>query len=178
MAGDGKTEYVALLRGVNVGGVTVKMADLADVVRSLGYDDVRTVLASGNVRFSTDAGQADAKAALEAALRARFDYDAWVHVLPLAQLGDIVGAFPFERREGWHAYVVVVMDETTRAELLELGPELDADDEQLAPGDGVIYWSVERGHTLDSRFGKAQSKSKHKPWLTTRNLNTLDKLLR
>ena len=45
------TRYIALLRGVNVGGVTVKSADLAEVFRDLGFTEVRTVLASGNVVF-------------------------------------------------------------------------------------------------------------------------------
>ena len=41
--------YIALLRGVNVGGITVKSADLSAVFESLGFESVRTVLASGNV---------------------------------------------------------------------------------------------------------------------------------
>ena len=45
------TAWVALLRGVNVGGITIRNADLAALMRDdLGFDDVRTVLASGNVR--------------------------------------------------------------------------------------------------------------------------------
>ena len=45
-------QYVALLRGINVGRPT-KMEDLREVFESLGYDGVRTVLASGNVVFET-----------------------------------------------------------------------------------------------------------------------------
>jgi uncharacterized protein (DUF1697 family) len=47
------TKYVALLRGVNVGGITVRSAELADMARGLGLDDVRTVLASGNLTFTS-----------------------------------------------------------------------------------------------------------------------------
>jgi uncharacterized protein (DUF1697 family) len=46
------TAYIALLRGINVGGRTIKMADLRSAVEELGVSDVRTVLASGNVVFS------------------------------------------------------------------------------------------------------------------------------
>ena len=46
--------YVALLRGINVGGKTlIKMADLAECVAALGYDDVSTFIASGNVLLGT-----------------------------------------------------------------------------------------------------------------------------
>jgi uncharacterized protein (DUF1697 family) len=166
---------VALLRGVNVGGVTVKMADLAEVVRELGYDDVKTVLASGNVLFKTTDAAAAAKGKLEAALRKRFGYEAWVHVLTQAKVAKIVEAFPFERSADRHAYVVFVL----KPELLDalLAVELDPGIEQAKRGDGVLYWSTPKGSTLDSAMGKAQSAGKHKPWLTTRNLNTLEKLL-
>jgi uncharacterized protein (DUF1697 family) len=170
------TRWVALLRGVNVGGITVKSADLADVVRGLGYDDVKTVLASGNVLFTTDEPAATSKPRLEAALGERFGYDAWVHVLSAEAVAAIVAGYPFERTDDRHAYVVVVVKPEVRAELL--ATELDPAVEQVAEGDGVLYWTVPKGSTLDSALGKAQAVARHKPWLTTRNLNTLEKLAR
>lgn len=169
------TRYVTLLRGVNVGGVTVKMADLAEVVRELGYDGVKTVLASGNVLFTTEDAASTATGKLEAALRARFGYETWVHVLTQQKVGALVESYPFERTPERHAYVVFIL----KPELLDtlLAVELDPAVDQAARGDGVLYWSTPKGSTLDSAMGKAQSASRHKPWLTTRNLNTLEKLL-
>lgn len=169
------TRYVALLRGVNVGGVTVKMADLAELVSGLGYGDVTTVLASGNVLFTTTDAASVAKQRLESALRERFGYEAWVHVLTRDAIRDIVQAYPFERTADRHAYVVFVMSPEVRAELLAV--EVDPAVERVAEGDGVLYWTTPKGSTLDSAMGKAQSSGRHKPWLTTRNLNTLEKLL-
>jgi uncharacterized protein (DUF1697 family) len=169
------TRYVALLRGVNVGGVNVKMADLAEVVRGLDYDDVKTVLASGNVLFTTTDAAATAKERLEAALRERFGYEAWVHVLTQAAIEKIAAAYPFERSAERHAYVVFVLKPSLADELLAV--ELDPAVERAARGDGVVYWTTPKGSTLDSAMGKAQGSGKHKPWLTTRNLNTLEKLL-
>ena len=170
------TRYAALLRGVNVGGVNMKMADLADVVRALGYDDVTTVLASGNVLFSTTDAAAASKGKLEAALRTRFDYEAWVHVLTVDAVQKIIDAYPYPRSADRHAYVVFILRPEVRDELLAV--ELDPEVEKAKAGDGVVYWTVPKGVTLESAMGKAQSASKHKPWLTTRNLNTLEKLTR
>ena len=170
------TRYVALLRGVNVGGVTMKMADLTEVVRELGYDDVKTVLASGNVLYTTQDAAAASKAKLEAALRKRFGYEAWVHVLTVETIQKIIDAYPYPRSADRHAYVVFILKPEVRDELLAV--ELDPKVEQAEAGDGVLYWSVPKGDTLESAMGKAQSASKHKPWLTTRNLNTLEKLTR
>ena len=168
------TDYVALLRGVNVGGVNIKMADLAEVVRGLGYDDVKTVLASGNVLFTTPDAASAAKNALEAALRKRFGYEAWVHVLTVDAIRTIIAAYPYPRTAERHAYVVFAVKPEVRSELLAV--ELDPAIEQARGGDGVIYWSVPKGSTLDSAMGKAQSKASYKPWITTRNQNTLEKL--
>lgn len=169
------TDYVALLRGVNVGGVTIKMADLAEVVRGLGYADVKTVLASGNVLFATPDVAPAAKRTLEAALRARFGYEAWVHVLTVDAIRSIIAGYPYPRTADRHAYVVFAVKPEVRSELLAV--ELDPAIEQASQGEGVIYWSVPKGSTLDSAMGKAQSKASYKPWITTRNLNTLEKLL-
>ena len=170
------TRYAALLRGVNVGGVTIKMSDLADTVRGIGWDGVRTVLASGNVLFETPDAAAAAKQKLETALRAAFGYEAWVHVLTVAQVTKIVDAYPFPRTADRHAYVVFILKDEVRDELLAV--DLDPEVEQAEKGAGVVYWTVPKGSTLDSAMGKAQSVARHKPWLTTRNLNTLEKLTR
>ncbi len=170
------TNYVALLRGVNVGGVNMKMADLAEVVRGLGYEDVKTVLASGNVLFTSPDAAAASKDKLESALRKHFGYEAWVHVLTVDAVQKIIDAFPFERAADRHAYVVFILKPEVRDELLAV--TLDPKVEQAKAGDGVVYWSVPKGDTLESAMGKAQAAGKHKPWLTTRNLNTLEKLTR
>jgi uncharacterized protein (DUF1697 family) len=172
------TRFAALLRGVNVGGVNIKMTDLSETVRGLGWNDVRTVLASGNVLFETDTDAAGAKSQLEAALRDRFGYDAWVHVMAIDDLRDVVEAYPFERgRENWHDYVVIVADDDALAGLAEQADDLDPELERAQAAHGVLYWTVEKGKTIDSVMGKAQSKAKLKPWVTSRNVNTLDRLL-
>ena len=170
------TRYAVLLRGVNVGGVTVRMAELAELLRERGYEEVRTVLASGNALVTSDASADAVRADIEAALRERFGYDAWVQVLATDALRAVVRAYPFERgRENWHDYVLFVPDAGVRSEILAV--ELDPAVERAAGGDGVVYWTVPKGDTLGSRLGKLLGKAAYKPHLTSRNLNTIEKLL-
>jgi uncharacterized protein (DUF1697 family) len=173
------TRFAALLRGVNVGGINLKMADVAAVFTALGLENVKTVLASGNVLFDS-ADSADAlKPLIEKGLGERFGYDAAVHVLELDAIKHVVHDFPFDaEREGWHPYVVFVSDAQIATDLLALQDNLDEDAESIRPGDGVIYWTVERGSTLSSVFGKETGRTKYKTATTTRNLRTLQKLLR
>ena len=138
--------YVILLRGVNVGGVTVKMAELRELLESLGYGEVRTVLASGNALVTSESTAAAVKADVETALRARFGYPAWVQVFATDALRRIVEQYPFPRgREGWHDYVLFVLEDEVKARLLAL--ELDPAHERCAGGDGVVYWTVPKGDT-------------------------------
>ncbi|MBM4406965.1 MAG: DUF1697 domain-containing protein, partial [Chloroflexi bacterium] len=64
---------VALLRGINVGGnKVIKMADLAKAFTSLGFANVRTLLASGNVVFEASNAKAATSSVIEAALEKAF----------------------------------------------------------------------------------------------------------
>ena len=174
------TRYAALLRGINVGGINIKMADLRNTFADLGFENVKTVLASGNVLFDSDRDDVPAlKSEIEAGLRAEFHYEAWVFVLDLDTVRQIVDDYPFDpEREGWHPYVLVTPEREVLDTLLSIQDELDPEVERVQAGDGVLYWEVERGMTLKSRFGKSTGAPKLKAFTTTRNLRTLHKLLK
>lgn len=169
--------YAILLRGVNVGGATMKMAELRDVLTTADFADVATVLASGNVLVTSGDAASEVKTRVDDALRSRYGYEPHVHVVDLDALRAIADAYPFERgREGWHDYVLFAPDAAVRADILrvDLGPAL----ERAAEGAGVVYWTVPKGETLGSRLGALIGKPALKPHLTSRNLNTVEKLLR
>ena len=174
------TRYAALLRGINVGGINIKMADLRSTFVDLGFENVKTVLASGNVLFDSDRDDVPAlKSEIEAGLRAEFHYEAWVFVLDLDTVRQIVDDYPFDpEREGWHPYVLVTPEPEVLNTLLSIRDELDPEVERVQAGAGVLYWEVERGMTLKSRFGKSTGAPKLKAFTTTRNLSTLNKLMK
>lgn len=170
--------YAVFLRGVNVGGVNLKMAEVAGVFEDAGFTGVRTVLASGNVLLDSRAGAASVREKAQKALRDAFGYDAWVLAYDLDTVRAISQAYPFEREvEGHHSYVTFVADDEVLDELAaraaDAGPQ-----ERIARGDGVLYWQVPRQATLDSAIGKTMGKKRYKATTTTRNLRTLEKLLR
>ncbi|MGY4857007.1 DUF1697 domain-containing protein [Cryobacterium sp. AP23] len=172
------TRYIALLRGINVGGINIKMAALADTVRSLGHTGVKTVLASGNLVFDSDQADAAAlKAGLERALSDAFGYEAWVVLLTREDLGAAVAAYPFEDLDGWHSYVMFGSDPAMLDELLTSAPTLDPADERVVPGTGVLYWQVRREVGIKSPFSSLSAKTRYKASTTNRNLRTLRKIL-
>jgi uncharacterized protein (DUF1697 family) len=176
------TTYAAFLRGVNVGGVNLKMAEVAAALTEAGFADVRTILASGNVLLESASGVAAVRKKAEAALRKTFGYDAWVLAYDIATLRAIDEAYPFEREvDGYQSYVTFVASPDGGAgvldELAALGENAGAD-EKISRGDGVLYWQVPKGSTLDSTIGKTMGKPRYKSSTTTRNLRTLAKVLR
>jgi uncharacterized protein (DUF1697 family) len=170
------TKFVAFLRGVNVGGVNLKMAEVAAALTEAGFTDVRTILASGNVLLESSARVATVRQKAEAALRERFGYDAWVLAYDIDTVRAISDAYPFEREvDGYQSYVTFVTDKAVLDELAALDP---GPDEQISRGEGVVYWQVPKGATLDSTIGQTMGKKRYKASTTTRNLRTLAKVLR
>lgn len=97
--------YVALLRGVNVGRAKrIAMADLRKMVSDLGYDDVRSVLNSGNLVFSGQVRSQDEVATqIEEALVLKLGVAARVLVLDAAELAAIVADNPLLGQAGDHS---------------------------------------------------------------------------
>ena len=172
------TRYAAFLRGINVGGVNLKMTDVATALSDAGFDNVRTILASGNVVLDAAGSAASVRKKAEVALREAFGYDAWVLVYPLETVRAIADGFPFEAEvEGHHSYVTFVGDPDILDELAALSADAGPQ-EKIARGDGVLYWQVPKSATLESTIGKTTGKKRYKSSTTTRNLRTLAKVLR
>jgi len=155
-----------------VGGVNLKMADVATALSDAGFASVKTILATGNVLLNSSSPAAKVRTEAEATLRAAFGYDAWVLVYPASVVRAISAEFPFEREvDGVHSYITFVSDESALDELAALPGQ------QISRGDGVLYWQVPKGVTLDSPLSKAMAKKRYKSCTTTRNLRTVEKVL-
>ena len=168
--------YVAFLRGVNVGGRTIKMAELRACFEGIGLREVTTVLQSGNVIFEAARATPPAlKQKIEGALAATFAYPARVHVLALAEVHAIAAACPYADDDpDRHAYVVFLengLETALAGEAVALAPG-----EETQVGRGVVYWRCPRGSTLQSAFGKLLTRARYRDFNTNRNLRTLRRL--
>ncbi|MBN9177221.1 MAG: DUF1697 domain-containing protein [Microbacterium sp.] len=174
------TTWVALLRGVNVGGITIRSADLGALFRDLGFDGVRTVLASGNVRFEADAeasARAELKTRIEAGLRERFGYEAWIVLVTLDELQQAIDDFPFDATDAARQpYVVFTSDDAVRDELVAAITDLDLGIDPARAGIAVVYWHPAKGSSTDTPYAKLLAKARFAASTTTRNLRTLAKI--
>lgn len=170
-------DYAMFLRGINVGGIKVPMAELRECLSELGLTGVKTYLQSGNVTFASTANPKTITKSVEAALSERFSYDAHVLIVRLPELGRIVADFPFPARADHHRYAIFCASTEVAAELAAAGRDPDPELEQVAAKDRVVYWSCPKGSTLDTPFSKVLAKKAYRATTTNRNLNTLEKML-
>ncbi len=170
--------YVALLRGINVGGKTlIKMADLKACVEELGFGAVATYIASGNVLFeSAERDRAKLEAKIERAVEKRFGLPVKVVVLDRGAYARIVKAIP----KDWigdaslRANVAFVRRGTDAKQVVrELRP--DPAVEQVKAIAGAILWATKRDAVNRSVMRKLIGGAAYKE-LTVRNLNTTLKL--
>jgi uncharacterized protein (DUF1697 family) len=170
------TSYAVFLRGINVGGISIKMADLKEALKSRPFADVKTLLASGNVVLASELNPAAVKKEFEACLREAFGYDAWVVVLTASRVAELVAAchYPADDK-ATHTYITLASDTAALDELFAAGESLGGV-EQTRLGPEASAWLAPAGGTLDSPFSKLSAKPKYKASTTTRNLRTMVKV--
>lgn len=170
------TRYAVFLRGVNVGGITIKSADLRETFESLPVSDVKTLLASGNVVCSSSLTAADLKSHSEHALRERFGYEAWVVVLDADTVQGIVAACPFPADDpATHTYLTLFSDPAVLTEMVEFARSVDEPVQPL--GAIAAAWQAPKGGTLTSPLNAFTNRARFRTATTTRNLRTLQKVL-
>src|SRR5919197_1420924 len=171
------TTYLILLRGINVGGKNpVPMARLRELLEGLGYSNVATYIASGNVILSSDRPAGEIKRQIEEALPSAFQLESElvaVLVLSRAQLRAIVYHKPEgfgEHPETYHSDAIFLMgiDSATAMQAFDPRPGVDT----IWPGDGVIYSQRLTSQRTKSRLNKAMSSPAYnsmtiRSWATT-----------
>ncbi|WP_461171698.1 DUF1697 domain-containing protein [Arthrobacter sp. Z1-9] len=168
--------YAVFLRGINVGGINVTMADLRGALKDAGFSDARTLLASGNVVLASSLDAAAVKRECEKCLRDAFGYDAWVVVLDAGRVAELVEACPYpDDDKSTHTYITLSSDQAMLDELDAAGAALDGT-EQTRLGPEALAWLAPAGGTLDSPFSKISAKARFKASTTTRNLRTMIKV--
>ena len=172
--------YVALLRGINVGGKNrILMADLVARFESAGYKDVRTFIQSGNVVFRADRGErAELIDAIERVLSDAFDYSATLALRDREEMRAVVEAAPpgFGGEPDHYRYdVLFLIPPLTSDEALGVLTVTDGVDAAWA-GPGVVYHSRLTARASQSRMSRLVSHPVYQR-ITIRNWSTTTKLL-
>lgn len=173
--------YVALLRGINVGGKNlIKMPALKACFENAGFADVASYIQSGNVLFRTArSGSAPLARGIERILAAAFDYRPSVVVRSHSQMRMVVEGAPrrFGADPATYRYDVIFVKEPLRASTaLRSVPSKEGVDE-VSAGTGVLYFSRLISRATQSRLNRVISMPIYQS-MTIRNWKTTTTLLR
>ena len=153
------TSYLVLLRGINVGGKNkVPMAELRTVLEGLGFENVSTYIASGNVFLDSKLGAAKVAAKIEAALPKAFKLDAElirVAVLTANELEAVVKRRPKgfgDEPSKYHSDAIFLMGVSADEAMQVFSPREGVD--RVWPGKGVIYSQRLSAERTKSRLGR------------------------
>ena len=170
------TSYVALLRGINVGGSNkVPMADLRAVVAKLGYVDVETYIQSGNVVFRSSSKEAALVGQLEDAIARSFSLQIPVVVRSKAQLAAVLAADPFPDAASNMAHVAFLSGTPSAKAVAALDPDRSPPDAFQVVG-REVYLHYPNGSGRSKLTGDYLERMLDVR-ATVRNRNTVTKLL-
>jgi uncharacterized protein (DUF1697 family) len=169
------TTYVALLRGINVGGRNkLPMADLRTLVTDLGHTDVSTYVQSGNLILSSPKAAAVVGRGIEQAITRELGLDVTVIMRTRPQLAKVATANPFDG-DDTYVHVVFLADQPSAGKVRTLDPDRSPPDEFLVRGK-EIYVHYPNGSGR-SKLNASYFESKLGTRGTARNFNTVNKLL-
>ena len=166
--------YVALLRGINVGGrAKVPMAGLRATCESVGCTDVLTYIQSGNVVLTSPLEPAELRATLEAAIAEQLGVAPVVVIRTHRQLADVVAANPFPA-DPEHVHVAFLAEALDQDQAAAVA-DLEWPHEEIAARGTEVYFHLPGGMgraKLPELFGR-----RVKTPATVRNWRTVNKLV-
>ncbi len=173
-------QYLALLRGINVGGNNIiKMADLTACFESMGFTEVRTLIQSGNILFkAAEKDKVKLTAKIERGLSKTFGYQSRLVVIPYKQLKKIVEEAPKGFGKDLAKYrcdVIFLKEPLTVKEAFKNVKTKEGIDNAYA-GKSVLYFSRLDSKASQSRLSRIITLPMYQ-FMTIRNWNTTNKLL-
>ncbi|MDH6429185.1 MULTISPECIES: DUF1697 domain-containing protein [unclassified Paenibacillus] len=174
------TTYIALLRGINVGGnKIIKMLDLKAMFQALGFANVRTYIQSGNVVFESDEGSVSLlRGVIERQIHEVFGFEVSVIIRTLAEMENVIANDPFqlsEPEEFKRWYVTFLPAEPSGEALDKLCTYENGPDKVRFVG-REMYILYEVSVSQSSLFKVPFDKILGMP-ITARNWNTVNKLV-
>jgi len=173
------TRYLALLRGIIVGGNNViAKEDLKQCFEDLGCENVRTYIQSGNILFrNTSKSIRKLTGLIEKGLSQRFDYAARAVVMSAAQYSAAIAASPdkWGQADDQKHNALFTLSDITPEQVVSQLPPAKPNIETVGVGPGVVFSSVSKKH-LSKTTMMVLSKSSTYKLLTVRNHNTVFKL--
>lgn len=171
-------KYIALLRGINVGGHRkIRMNDLKEMFRGMGFKNVATYIQSGNVVFdSLVRDHEDLREDIKKEIEKSFGHDVPVIIRTPAEMERVLAHFPFEEKGKWKGYISFLSEKPTQEQKRDLESQ-SSDVEKFILGNQEIYIFIDKGADEKPLFSNSYVEKELGMDVTTRNLRSVNKIL-
>ena len=171
--------YVALLRGINVGGNNkVDMRVLVSTLEDEGFNFVSSYINTGNIFFS-DNGKTRAQLvkSLESTIKKKFDLDIRVLLRDYKEIKKTMAELPEEwvNNKEMKTDVMFLWDDLAKTDIIKNLPTTDVDN--IKDGHGAIIWNMNKADKYESGQRSLVGTTNYKR-MTIRNANTARKILK
>ena len=170
------TTYVAFLAGINVGGRRVTMDRLRTSFEKLGYDDVSTFIASGNVIFKGSGAARAMEQRIATHMERELGFSVNVFVRSASALAKAVAATPFAWPKSGETVAVGFMATAPSAAAKKATGALSTKQDRFVVIGKELHWHARGGLGQTSVSGNAITKALGQPF-TVRNIKSLRKLV-
>lgn len=169
-------KYVALLRGINVGGNSkISMRALIDIFESLGFSKVETYINSGDVVFATNKNRSAIHERIETVLEKELNIPIKVILRSRQEIEETISDFPYIFSDpNWKHNVIFLGESIDNPEILkkfEIRPEIEVNSYHR----GVIFWSAELSSGTRSIMYKLSRDPSYRE-MTVRSVGTVRKI--
>ncbi len=169
--------YIALLRGINVGGhKKVPMAELRELLTKSGLENVNTYIQSGNVIFqSSEGNKAKLEAIIHKVILEQFGFEVPILVRSKDDIKTILEACPFPKEKKIESYYIMLNEAPKKNLVVEVSQQTFPNEEFIITNNCVyIFYTLGAGK---AKLGINWFEKKLKVKATARNYRTMVKLL-
>ena len=166
----------AFIRGVNINGQSMKMAEVCNVFRQEELQNVSSVLATGNILFESTLKKETLRLSLEKRMSETFQSDIRLFIKEQDEIEIILRSHTFSADPNLHIYAFICENGFENILMEKFNAITPIADEKAEIKQGQFYWQVAKGFTLDAGFSKILGDKQIRDQFTSRNINTIQKI--
>jgi len=170
-------KYILFLRAVNVSGKNIiKMTDLKEKLSSVGFEQIKTYIQSGNICLESKLDLSQVLKQVKSLIKKEFGHDIDVFVLTVNEIQQSLDNNPFSKELPPNKVFVTFMDRIPEKNLIEDFKSLKLQPEEFHVTEKLFYFYLPDG-MANSKLNNNLIEKKLKVKSTGRNLNTINKIL-
>lgn len=169
--------YCVFLKQVSFHKMFIQMNDLKNLFEANDFNDVKTVIRTGNVLFSSEENVDKLYAKIKEILHNYYNYDIDIFIRSIDEIKQLIANNPYEIEKGFYHQVFICDNDFVKTLEREFSKCILLDDEKFTVNNNVLYWKYLKLTRFTSNILKTSSREALKHSFTLRTVGTLKKVI-